>query len=117
MVAIRDLGIGDTGSVVSYTLTVCTQTATLSSENFGLESFTLFPNPNNGNFNIQFTSNLNNEIKVNVHDMRGREVFQKSYSNNGLFNESLELNNIQSGIYLITVQDGTRKEVKKIVIQ
>lgn len=117
LVAIRDLGASDTGSVISYTLTVCSQQATLTTENFGLESFTLYPNPNNGNFNIQFTSNSNNEIKVNVHDMRGREVFQKSYSNNGLFNESLELNNIQSGIYLVTVQDGARKEVKKIVVQ
>ena len=58
-----------------------------------------------------------NEIKVNVHDVRGREIFAKSYNNNGLFNESLELNNVQSGVYLVTVQDGARKEVKKIVVQ
>jgi hypothetical protein len=34
-----------------------------------------------------------------------------------LFNENLQLNNIQSGVYLVTVQDGSRKEVKKIVVQ
>ena len=49
--------------------------------------------------------------------MRGREIFNKSYNSNGLFNESLQLENVQSGIYLVTVQDGSRKEVKKIVIQ
>jgi hypothetical protein len=49
--------------------------------------------------------------------MRGREIFNRAYQNNGLFNESLQLNNVQSGVYLVTVQDGARKEVKKIVVE
>ena len=117
LVGIRDVGAADTGNVVSYTLTVCSQTTTLSSDNFGLEDFTLYPNPNNGNFNIQFTSTSANEIKVNVHDVRGREIYAKSFTNNGLFNENLQLDTVQSGVYLVTVQDGSRKEVKKIVVQ
>ena len=117
LVGIRDVGAADLGNVVSYTLTVCSQTATLSSESFGLENFTLYPNPNNGNFNIQFTSTSGNEIKVNVHDIRGREIYSKSYTNNGLFNENLQLNNVQSGVYLVTVEDGSIKETKKIVVQ
>ena len=117
LVAIRDIGTGDLGNVVSYTLTICSQTATLSSDSFGLENFTLYPNPNNGNFTIQFNTNSGNEIKINVHDIRGREIFNKSYDNNGFFNENLQLNNAQSGIYLVTIQDGSRKEVKKIVVQ
>ncbi len=117
LVGIRDVGAVDTGNVASYTLTVCSQTVTLDSESFGLDNFTLYPNPNNGSFNIQFNSNTGSEIKVNVHDVRGREIFNKSYDNNGLFNENLQLNNVQSGVYLVTVQDGARKEVKKIVVQ
>ena len=117
LVGIRDVGFADTGNVISYTLTVCSQTVTLDSESFGLDNFSLYPNPNNGSFTIQFNSNSGNEIKVNVHDIRGREILNKSFSNNGLINESLQLNNVQSGIYLVTVQDGARKEVKKIVVQ
>ncbi len=117
LVGVRDRGAADTGSIVSYTLTVCSQTATLTSENFGLENFALYPNPNNGNFNIQFTSTSGNDIKVNVYDMRGREIYTKSYNNSGLFNENLKLNNVQTGVYLVTVEDGSRKEVKKIVVQ
>ena len=107
----------DTGSLNSWAIEVCTQTAVLATENFGIEGFSLYPNPNNGTFNIQFTSTSSNEVKVNVHDMRGREIYNKSFQNNGLFNESLQLNNVQSGIYLVTVQDGARKEVKKIIIE
>jgi subtilisin-like proprotein convertase family protein len=117
LVGVRDIAGADIGNVVSYTLTICSQTAVLASESFGIEGFSLYPNPNNGTFNIQFASTSSSEIKVNVHDMRGREIFNKAYQNNGLFNESLQLNNVQSGIYLVTVQDGARKEVKKIVVE
>ena len=108
---------GDIGTLNSWSVEVCYVQATLKSESFGLENFTLYPNPNNGNFNIQFNSTSGNEIKVNVHDMRGREIFNKTYTNNGFFNEDLQLSDVQSGVYLVNVQDGNRKEVKKIVVK
>jgi hypothetical protein len=89
----------------------------LSTESYDISDLAIYPNPNNGNFNIQFTSNSSNEINVGVHDMRGREIFTKKYSNNGLFNENLQLSNAQSGIYLVTIQDGSSKVTKKIVIE
>ena len=116
-VGVRDLAADDTGNVVSYTLTVCGQTAALAVENFGLENFSLYPNPNNGTFNIKFNSSSNNEIKVGVVDMRGRQIFNKSYSNTGLIDQNLQLDSVQAGVYLVTVQDGNRKEVKKIVVE
>ena len=118
--------IGSFGTSVSLTSTFTggiqgvysfARQASLSSESFDISDLVLYPNPNNGNFNIQFTSNTGNEIKVNVHDLRGRAIFSKSYNNNGLFNESIELNNVQSGIYLVTIEDGAKKEVKKIIVE
>jgi subtilisin-like proprotein convertase family protein len=114
---VYDQFTGDNGTLNSWSIEVCTQSVTLTSDSFGLENFTLYPNPNNGNFNIQFNSNSGNEIKINVHDIRGREIFNKSYDNNGFFNENLQLNNAQSGIYLVTIQDGSSKVTKKIVIE
>jgi subtilisin-like proprotein convertase family protein len=108
---------GDTGQINSWSIEICTLTATLATDSFGLQDFSLYPNPNNGNFNIQFTSNSSNEIKVGVHDLRGRLVFEKEYQNTGTFNQNLQLNNVQTGIYMVTVQDGERKETKKIVIE
>ena len=49
--------------------------------------------------------------------MRGREIFSKNYQNSGLFAENLKLDKVQAGVYLVTVQDGNRKEVKKIIIE
>lgn len=116
-----DIGVGDgqTGTIEKVTFNLCksVQVAVLASESFGLDNFVIYPNPNNGNFNVEFSSNSNNEIKIFVHDLRGREIYTNKYNNSGLFNETLQLNNVQSGIYLVTVQDGDRKEVKKIVVE
>ncbi|WP_339839771.1 T9SS type A sorting domain-containing protein, partial [uncultured Flavobacterium sp.] len=90
----------------------------LSTNNFKSdENILIYPNPNNGNFTIQFSSETSNDVNVTVHDLRGRQVYTKSFQNNGLFNQELKLNNASSGIYLVTVQDGNRKEVKKIVVE
>ncbi|CAM4358123.1 T9SS type A sorting domain-containing protein [Flavobacterium terrigena] len=80
-------------------------------------SISIYPNPNNGVFNIQFTSDSKNKINVNVHDIRGREVYSKSFSNNGFFNEQIQLKNVQSGIYIVTIKDGDKKQVKKIIVE
>jgi len=52
-----------------------------------------------------------------VHDIRGRQIFERSFNNSGLFNENINLSNVQSGIYLVTVLDGAQKQVKKIVVE
>jgi subtilisin-like proprotein convertase family protein len=112
-----DYYVGDTGTIQNWSVEICSQTAVLTSESFGLSEFSLYPNPNSGNFTVQFNSETSNNIDIRVHDLRGREVFLKTYQNNGLFNQTIQLNNIMSGVYLVTVQDGSRKEVKKIVVE
>ena len=65
--------------------------------------FGLYPNPNNGNFNIQFKANTTDDVNVNVHDIRGRKIFSQTYKTSGLFNENLQLNNPSRGVYFVTV--------------
>ena len=113
---LRDMYNGDTGTLNSWSIEVCSQTI-MSTENFGLADFKIYPNPNNGNFTVQFDSNSGNEVKIGVHDIRGRQIYNKSFQNSGLFSQNLELNNVQSGVYMVTVQDGDKKETRRIVIQ
>ena len=82
-----------------------------------LSNFVLYPNPNKGNFTVQFDSTSSNEIGISVHDMRGRLILNNTYTNTGLFSQNVELTNVQAGVYLVTVQDGDKKVVKRIVIE
>lgn len=114
---VYDVYTGDNGTLNSWGIEVCTQTISLLTESFGLEGFGIYPNPNNGNFNIKFNSSTNNEIGVFVHDIRGREIFNQQFQNTGVIEQNIQLSSVQAGVYLVTVQDGERKEVKKIVIE
>jgi hypothetical protein len=107
----------DGGALNSWSMNICTTVPVLSIAENDLLDFAIYPNPNSGNFNIQFQSDSKNEISVSVHDIRGREILSNAYKNNGLFNENLQLSNASAGIYLVTVQDGDRKQVRKIVIE
>lgn len=107
----------DGGSLDSWSLNLCSTAPALSNQDFDFTDFILSPNPSNGNFNVRFKSALSNEIKISVHDMRGRQVFDKKFSNNGTFNQDITLGNVQSGIYLVSISDGIKKSVKRIIIQ
>jgi subtilisin-like proprotein convertase family protein len=107
----------DTGTINSWGIEVCTQTIALTTSENQLSDFAIYPNPNKGNFNIQFDNTTSNEIKVNVYDMRGRTIFENNYSNQVTFNENIQLTNAQAGVYLVSVTDGNQKMVKRIVIE
>ena len=94
-----------------------TITNTLGAPSFEFQDFSLYPNPNNGSFAVKFTSASTNDIKINVHDMRGRQVYEKSFSNTGAFNQNINLDKVEAGVYLVTVSDGSSKTVKRIVVQ
>jgi hypothetical protein len=82
-----------------------------------IQNFTLYPNPNNGDFNVQFNSTSLENIELSVYDVRGRQIYWNSYANNGFFNENIQLNNLQSGVYLVKVKDGKNEITKKIIKQ
>ncbi len=111
-----DTYAGDTGQINSWSMEICSQTITLMKKSFGFDDFAVFPNPNNGNFNIKFSNASDSGVKVMVADLRGRVILQKDYAGQATFNQNIQLNNAQSGVYLLTVTDGSRKEVRKIIV-
>ena len=88
----------------------------LGVDNFALNGVSIYPNPNNGEFMLSLNSTTR-KVNVGVYDVRGRLILDKTISNIGIITETINLNNVQSGVYLITIQDGNRKTTKKIVVQ
>jgi subtilisin-like proprotein convertase family protein len=105
----------DGGSLNSWSLNLCHTIVPLSVASNTINNFSLYPNPNKGNFNVQFNSTSNEDISINVFDIRGRNVYTNSYKNNGLFNENIQLNDLASGVYLVTVKDGQNQITKKFI--
>ncbi|MDU8886785.1 M12 family metallo-peptidase [Yeosuana sp. MJ-SS3] len=117
IIGVGDFGTGDTGTLNGWSVTICYDAfIPLSIDDFNLANFSIYPNPNNGEFTISLKSFSDNDIKVAVYDMRGRKLFTNDYKNSSNFSQIMNLNHLQSGMYLVHVSDGERNGSKKIII-
>ena len=110
---------GDTGVLNDWYMEFCTTTTTLVHPiNTGLQTLSVFPNPNKGRFTVSLNTLDSQYIDINVFDLRGRLIISKSYINTtNHFNETVDLHNLQSGMYLLNVSDGFSQATKKIIIE
>ena len=112
---IRDAFNQDGGSLNSWSMNLCVVQSSLGVKEDDFSSFTVYPNPNNGNFNVQFGSMISEEVKITVYDIRGRMIFNKEYQ--GVSTQEIQLSGIESGVYLVTAIAGQKKETKRIVVK
>jgi len=115
-ISITDNWDGITGILNDWSIYVCTQ-PTMSIEENSFEDFSLYPNPNNGSFNVMLNSNSNNDINIEVYDIRGRTIFNNTYESTSRFNQEIQLNNAQAGMYLVKISDGEKQTIQKIVVE
>ena len=80
-------------------------------------NFSVYPNPNNGSFQVHLPQPQNEQIQLRVLDMLGRVLFEKSSNHQGYLIENIRLSNTPKGVYLVQVQDGVNTETKKIIIE
>jgi hypothetical protein len=88
----------------------------LSIEEASINNLAIYPNPNTGIFTVEFDPTEASGVTLAVYDLRGRRVFAQNYTNRGRFSETLDLTQVESGIYLLQVKDGQRQASKKILI-
>jgi hypothetical protein len=90
---------------------------TLSNNDFDKKDlFTLYPNPNKGDFTILFADYLPS-FYVNVVDQSGRIVFERKYDTQLDLEQRISLESIASGIYFVKVSSDQGTTVKKIVVE
>ena len=115
---VRDIYIGDTGIIDFASIDICSKVFTLITPEQLVTDVTMYPNPNSGNFNVQFASSPDNGmVKIAIYDLSGNLIFQKEYENKLFFKENIQLENVASGMYIMKISDNTKKDAIKIVIQ
>lgn len=112
---VTDFYNGDAGTLNSWSVNFG---CTLGSEEFNeLQSFVVYPNPSKGNFTVSFDNPSDDMVNISVMDIRGRKIFDNDYQSGSTFNQEIQLENAQSGVYLLNLTNGNRKEVKRIIIE
>ncbi|NPA67562.1 MAG: T9SS type A sorting domain-containing protein [Chlorobi bacterium] len=73
----------------------------------------IYPNPNNGMFNIMFSNDFS-KASLKITDISGKIIFEKSNLNKGL--NTFDITNISGGIYFIHINYDNNPIISKIII-
>ncbi len=78
----------------------------------------LFPNPNQGHFNLELKGLIEGEgLVVMVFDLSGKKVHQINEQSHGeRFSKELNMTFLTKGVYFIHVQTDRKKSVKQLII-
>ncbi|MCB0707409.1 MAG: T9SS-dependent M36 family metallopeptidase [Saprospiraceae bacterium] len=87
----------------SYTQLVVVEIINGLAEVAGLSSFNLYPNLGNGSFYLELGLEQAEDIRVSVFNTQGQEVQVRDFNNRRTLQESFELGNLPSGVYLVRI--------------
>lgn len=79
--------------------------------------FKLYPNPTNGTSYIEVINNDNEAINVTIMDMTGKVVASRNYTVSGAAQLPIVTNNMDKGIYIVTLTIGNKVEQQKLIVQ
>lgn len=116
--SVYDNWTADTGSITSWSVEICGSPVLGIEDSKIVDSFALWPNPNNGEFTISFNTSNNDDIALTAYDIRGRKVTEKHFENNSnVFNQNINFNSLAKGVYILKIQTGNNEFFKRLVIK
>ena len=108
----------DVGVLNDWSIEICTEAPlSVSSNPSPLDEVLVYPNPSDGLFNIELQSNQSADIEISVYDVRGRIIFVDRYDNTIQFKQTIDLSQVNSGIYIMEISDGKNTINKRIIKQ
>lgn len=79
-------------------------------------SFSVFPNPNKGMFNVQF-NNGKGQYSLMLRNVIGQVIYSERIVINGNANRHIDLSNVGQGIYFLTVSGDNMNRTQKVTIK
>ena len=79
--------------------------------------YTIYPNPSNGDFNLNVSGLDYGLVRVSISNIIGTQVFETEVeASNGYLSKELHVNYLSNGIYFVKINSGKKEHIKKIVI-
>ena len=103
------------GEFLNFSLNICGPPLGVSKES--IDDFVVIPNPSDGQFDFKLPTGFNADVKVLVHDLHGRTIYKKVFTNKSQRFHTVVLNNASQGMYFLNVSDGVRTAVKRIIVR
>jgi subtilisin-like proprotein convertase family protein len=112
---VEDVFGEDGGTIDNFGIEFCYE-ETLSVASNEIAGFSIYPNPSNGRVDLNFGQPAVKNSEIKVFDLNGR-VLETFNIQEGNIRETIELNNLQSGIYLIQLNALNSSATKKLIIK
>ena len=82
----------------------------------GSAVLSIFPNPAKDEIKIEYNFTASEKIKIKLYSVNGSEMFSlEETTEEGAFSKSIDLSEIPSGIYFMTIESASVNEKRKIV--
>ncbi len=86
-------------------------------ERFSLTNVKLYPNPNRGQFTLEFNLLETAEMRVEVFSMEGKCVYSETHQNfQGAYFNAFDFQHLSSGMYFLRITSGRESIKKKMII-
>jgi len=83
-----------------------------------LKELYFFPNPNEGQFTLSFSTEKKGDLDVKVIDINGKVVHQETFNNfTGKYNKEIDITENSKGTYFLIIQHGKDVAAHKIIYQ
>ena len=80
-----------------------------------LDDLKVYPNPNEGLFNLEFTEGTSALIKIYVYDFTGKILFEDNLiSTNSFYTQEINIQNEPVGIYFLLIKQNDASQTRKI---
>ena len=86
--------------------------STLNVNTNSVSSFVMYPNPTKGILNINLNS-FNNSANIEIHNLLGQQVLSNVLTKR---NNTISVNNLSKGIYLVIIKTNNTSTIKKLII-
>ena len=82
-----------------------------------ISDITIFPNPGNGLFNLEMLMNVTGDINLTVFNTIGQKVWEKRIMKSSVVKETINLQHLDMGVYLLSVEAAGERKTQKLIIR
>ena len=108
-----DFNNEDGGTIDNFSINLCRVQVALAVVTNPILNSNVYPNPTKGIVNVSIPALIENAT-INLYDLQGRQILSKETNQ---VNTSIGIENLQDGIYLVTIQNDLGSITKKIILR
>ena len=115
---INDDADGDGGTLLDWSIQICTEASLSVSDNKLDGEFKIF-NKGNNQFEVSLANTSSfNDLDLNVYNMVGQTLLWKTIKNtSGFYSYKIDMSRASSGVYLVRLGNNSNATIKRIVVE